>query len=138
MKLFSIDPKTRRYLRYLLGRCLWLPGDRPQRMYRYGRQIDQEFAPEEALFLRCKEEHVKDGEFAMSAIGFPDQSVNRGKHSKPGDVLIPDGKHDHSKHWIFYGIIEFSVSAIPKNTIPSAASLRSAAAKLPNFTICAR
>lgn len=64
--------------------------DLPAGMYRRGRPVDPEFDPEELLYLRCLEEHVDDGRLLAAAIRVSNQSVNRGKYSKPHWVLLPD------------------------------------------------
>jgi hypothetical protein len=63
---------------------------RPERMYRNGRPIDQDFSLTESLYWRCPESKIENGHVALDGMRFPDISVNRGRYSEPEDVLIPD------------------------------------------------
>ena len=79
--------------------------DRPREMFRNGRPVDPDFEPEEELYLRCLPDQV-DGQYLLpTAIKFTNQSVNRGRYSKPEWVLIPD--------WLHLGIASFEVRDVP-------------------------
>lgn len=70
--------------------------------------IDNEFDPEEWLYLRIRPEgfahFLKAGVLNLHEMQFPDMSVNRGKYSKPEDVLGPRPE---------YGVAAFQVRDIP-------------------------
>lgn len=71
-----------------------------------GQQTIQEFEADESLYFRFSSKHFSDeNRLPVAAIRFPDFSVNRGRFSRPIDVLFPN--------WIDWGIAEFKVSAIP-------------------------
>jgi hypothetical protein len=75
-------------------------------MYREDRDIDPEFLPSELLYYRMR----VAGPVGSRPVGgidirLPEDSVNRGKYSEPGDVLFP--KYFH------LGVVQFPVSAIP-------------------------
>jgi len=74
-------------------------------MYRKGRSVDPEFLPSELLYYRI----IVGGPVGSRPDGvdirLPEDSVNRGKYSEPGDVLFPDYFH--------LGVAEFLVSRIP-------------------------
>ena len=74
-------------------------------MYRCGRPVKSKFSPEENLFLRC-EKHQVEGLNLIPAtcFSFPVFSVNRGKFSEPGDVLLPK--------YLNWGIAKFQVQDI--------------------------
>ena len=92
----------------------WQLRDRPRRMRRRGRAPDPTFAPSELLYMRARRCHVEDARLTdVSAIRFPDQSVNRSKYGEPSDVLIPDPVHEKSSRWIHLGVLEFPVEAVP-------------------------
>ena len=85
-------------------------------MWRRGRSVDPEFAPEELLYMRCRKSHVKNARLTdVGAIRFPDQSVNRQKYSKPQDVLAPTAACEKSKEWIYWGVVGFSVDSVPSS-----------------------
>lgn len=84
--------------------------NRPERMYRDGRPVDDNFDDNEHLYNRFKKEFIDQGKFSPMGVKFPDWSVNREKYSDPEDVLIPD--------FLDWGIAQFKVSDIP-NTVPS-------------------
>jgi hypothetical protein len=79
--------------------------DRPERMFRSGRPVDQVFSPDENLYFRYKDNETVDGRIIPVGIRFPDFSVNRSKYSEPEDVLIPS--------YAEYGILTFKVKDIP-------------------------
>jgi hypothetical protein len=81
--------------------------DRPDRMYRSGRSLDQVFDESELLYNRCLAEHIEEERLLATAIRFPDWSVNRAKYSEPEDVLIPD--------YLDWGIAAFEVGNVPKS-----------------------
>jgi hypothetical protein len=83
--------------------------DRPERMYRAGRSLDQDFDESELLYKRCLAEHIEEERLLATAISFPDWSVNRAKYSEPEDVLIPD--------YLDWGIAAFEVGNVPKSLI---------------------
>ena len=84
--------------------------DIPERMRRNGRPVDPNFPDDEPLYMRCKAEFIQGNRLSPLVIqgtGFPhmpDQSVNRGKYSEPGDVLIPS--------WPGWGIAGFQVADV--------------------------
>lgn len=110
------DPYSRRWLAYWLRRVfLWFGSDRPRRMWAGGRTQDVHFSPKELLYLRCFEWSVEGDRLAdVGAIGFPDQSVNREKFSRPGDALIPEPGNEKSCRWIYLGVVAFPVCAVPR------------------------
>jgi len=107
--------KLCRWGRYWLRRVFrWQLRDRPRRMRPRGREPDPTFAPSELLYMRVRRCHVEGARLTdVSAIRFPDQSVNRSKYSKASDVLIPDPNHERSSRWIHLGVLGFPVEAVP-------------------------
>lgn len=83
--------------------------DRPREMFRNGRPLDPVFEPTEDLYLRCSAEHVDvEQKHALPlAVTFTNQSVNRGKYSKPEWVLVP--------RWFDWGIAAFTVQDVPES-----------------------
>jgi hypothetical protein len=80
----------------------WARLDRPWRMYADNRKQDPLFLATELLYLRILDagysELLPTGSYQPQQLvqtlieencHLPDQSVNRGKHSKPNDVLFP-------------------------------------------------
>jgi len=66
------------------------------------------------LYMRVRKCHVEGRRLTdVSAIRFPDQSVNRSKYGKGSDVLIPDPDREKSSRWIHLGVLEFPVKAVP-------------------------
>ena len=83
-----------------------LEASRPDRMFRRGRPVDDNFDLSEELYYRCQAQHV-DGQWLLpGAIRFPNFSVNRSKYSEPGDVLIPSYQD--------WGIATFVVKDLPE------------------------
>lgn len=69
------------------------------------REYDQVFEEDEELYRRFSKRDIDDkGEITKTAVIFPAFSVNRGKYSKPEDVLFPNYKK--------YGIFKFHVEDI--------------------------
>lgn len=98
---------ARRYL-------FWLGNIRPRRMYRRRRPEDGVFTQDEKLFFRCKRGWVDgNAQVKPAHVHFPDQSVNREKYSKPGDVLLPD-RSDKSNEWIYWGVASTTIADIPE------------------------
>ena len=65
--------------------------DRPDRMRRNGRPVDQEFKWSEKLFRRYAADHLIDGKFSPMGLSFDTPpSVNREKFSQPDDVLFSE------------------------------------------------
>lgn len=60
----------------------------PNRLLANRRKADPQFDPDETLYRRCPQTHVDNGKVNPAAIEFPDYSVNRGRYSEPGDVLL--------------------------------------------------
>ncbi len=109
----AFNPKSRRWIAYWLKRVFcWLGRERPRRLLRLGRPIDPRFGPDELLYMRWGRRHVKDARLDASLIRFPDQSVNRQKHSKPLDVLLPEPCNENSKEWIYWGVFQFPIHAV--------------------------
>jgi len=107
--------RLRRSIAYWVRRGFaWRGRDRPHRMRRRRRAIDPAFAAEELLYMRWRNCHLTRGHLDISVIGFPDQSVNREKYSKPGDVLIAEPGNKASGKWIYYGVLSFSVDSVPR------------------------
>jgi len=108
------EKKWQRLTLYWLYRVLVCFGRmHPRRMMRNGRAADQNFLPDEQLFLRCRQEDVdEDGVIKPSSVHFPDQSTNREKYSSQFDVLLPDGS-PNSERWIYWGVIVCTVADIP-------------------------
>lgn len=77
-------------------------------MYRRGRPVDPEFNPDEQLYYRVTRHGVADdlSRILPEAFRSPDFSCNRGKYSKPLDVLLP--------HYQDHGVAEFLVQDIPE------------------------
>ena len=75
-------------------------------MYRRGRPVDPNFSPEEILNMRCTKDTVDGSRLLPTGIDlrFPAFSVNRGKYSKPKDVLLPN--------WPNFGIVGFKYKNI--------------------------
>lgn len=83
-------------------------------MRRCGRPPDPSFSPSELLYMRVRKCHVEDRRLTdVSAIRFPDQSVNRSKHSQASDVLIPEPGSEKSWQWILLGVLGFPVECVP-------------------------
>ena len=84
--------------------------NRPDRMYRNSRALDNDFAADELLYRRFSKNEVAEGRLLPSAIDFPDWSINRQKYSEPGDVRFPAGCEE-----IYFccGVVGFKVSDIP-------------------------
>ena len=80
-------------------------------MFCSGRPADQDFSdPSEALYRRCSESDVDlaNDRALVSAFSFPTPprlSLNRGRHSEPGDCRYPSRHQDY-------------VVAIPVETVP--------------------
>jgi hypothetical protein len=74
-------------------------------MYRKGRPVDAEFLPSELLYYRISVTGPIGSRPDGVDIRLPEDSVNRGKYSEPGDVLFPEYFH--------LGVAEFPVSKIP-------------------------
>ena len=73
-------------------------------------KIDNIFPAEEDLYLRLNpiyfnKEFANNERLTLAEVRFPDFSVNRGKYSKPENVLKPI--------WFRYGIASFKVKDIP-------------------------
>ena len=66
--------------------------DRPDRMRRNGRPVDQDFHPGEKLFRRYAADHLIEGQFSPIGLSFDPTppSVNREKYSEPPDVLFSE------------------------------------------------
>jgi hypothetical protein len=79
-------------------------GPLPERMYRKGRPIVHNFAPDECLYYRIVGSDLSQLAGSGILFRFPDFSTNRGSLSEPEDVLLP--------HWLQCGIISFEVAAI--------------------------
>lgn len=80
--------------------------DRPEAMYRNGRDPVQWFAPEENLFQRINSEDLDEsGRLLPTAFRVPCQSVNRAKFSEPEWVLIPTFEK--------LGIVAYAVKDVP-------------------------
>jgi len=77
----------------------------PTRLLRNGRPVVPEFAPDELLFMRVTPDKIHADEVDVTAVRFPDFSVNRGKFSEPGDVLLPN-------HFGM-GVCQFEVRDVP-------------------------
>jgi hypothetical protein len=94
-----------------------MPDNRPIRMWRFGRKIDQEFDPAEALYRRCEKKDLVGGDensqevLSPLSVRFPDFSVNRGKHSEPEDVLIPS-VGEPPDIYSQMGIVKFTVGLV--------------------------
>jgi hypothetical protein len=69
------------------------------------RTVDNQFSPSEALYYRMSVVGPVGSRPEGIDIRLPEDSVNRGKYSEPGDVLYPNYFH--------LGVAEFPVSAIP-------------------------
>ncbi len=105
----------------------------PDRLLRNGRPIDNDFDPDEPLYLRFQGDDVRldeDGNQILNegCIKYPAFSVNRGKFSEPDDVLFrtcvremaiargqDPSKLDISKPTRFegWGVARFQVRDIP-------------------------
>lgn len=65
--------------------------DRPDRMRRNGRPVDQGFQPGEKLFRRYAADHLIDGKFSPMGLSFDTPpSVNRENFSESHDVLFSE------------------------------------------------
>jgi hypothetical protein len=83
-------------------------------MFIYRRVIDDDFSPDEILFVRCCAKDLNpNGTLKPAAFHVPKQSTNRDKYSKAGDVLIPD-KTEKSKAWIYWGVATLRVRDLPQ------------------------
>lgn len=80
--------------------------NRPERMLRRDRPVDDNFDLEEELYYRCQARHVDGQRLLPEAIRFPNFSVNRSKYSEPEDVLIPSYQD--------WGIATFRVRDLPE------------------------
>ena len=85
------------------------PRERPERLYRRGRDVAPEFSGDESLFLRYRVEHFIEGQLTPYGIRSQlQQSVNRGNFSQAEDVLFSEaGEYDG------LGVIEFFVAEVP-------------------------
>jgi len=64
--------------------------------------------------MRVRKCHVEDRRLTdVSAIRFPDQSVNRSKYGEASDVLIPEPGREKSSRWIHLGVLGFPVECVP-------------------------
>lgn len=109
----AFDPKSRRWIAYWLKRVFcWLGKERPRRLLWRGRPIDPDSGPDELLYARWGKRHVREGRLDASVVRFPDQSVNRQKHSKPLDVLLPEPSDKSTKKRIYWGVFKFPVHAV--------------------------
>ena len=86
------------------------PRERPERMYRRGREVVPDFAGSELLYLRYMSQHFVQGELLPAGIRSQlKQSVNRGSFSEAEDALFSEtGKHDG------LGVVEFRVGDVPE------------------------
>lgn len=85
------------------------PRERPERMYRHGREAVPDFAGPELLYLRYMSQHFIQGQLLPEAIRSQlRQSVNRGSFSEPEDALFSEtGTYDG------LGVVGFRVADIP-------------------------
>ena len=85
------------------------PPERPERLYRRGREVVPEFAATEMLYMRYSAEQFLEDHLSPAAIRSQlQQSVNRGSFSEPEDVLFSEtGAYNG------LGAVGFPVSAIP-------------------------
>ena len=79
-------------------------------MYRRGREVVPDFAPEELLYLRYMSQHFVQGQLLPEGIRFQlKQSANRGRFTEPEDALFSEtGEYDG------LGVVEFRVADIPE------------------------
>ena len=74
------------------------------------REVDNDFSPEENMYLRCLKDNVVDGKLLTVQTKFPenipDTSFNRGKYSEEGDVLIPI--------YLDWGVAKIRIDSLPK------------------------
>lgn len=86
------------------------PRERPERMYRRGREAVPDFAGAELLYLRYMSQHFIQGQLLPEGIRSQlKQSVNRGSFSEPEDALFSEiGTYDG------LGVVEFRVADIPE------------------------
>lgn len=85
-------------------------------MLRNDRDDDQNFDPDEFLYMRWgKADLTDDDRVRPENIRCPDQSVNREKHNgRDWFVLLPDPEHPKSPAWLCMGVLRFRVSNVPK------------------------
>jgi hypothetical protein len=85
------------------------PIDRPERLYRRGREVIPQFDSAELLYMRYSADNFLEGQLLPSAIRSQlKQSVNRGSLSEPEDVLFSEtGEYNG------LGVVGFPVSSIP-------------------------
>lgn len=96
---------------------LWRGRHRPPRLFRFGRAVDTDFSSDELLFIRCTLDWFDaEGNVNPAYVGFPNQSTNRSKYSKPRDVLLPDQRPE-SRTWLLWGVVSLRVSSIPSKII---------------------
>lgn len=89
------------------------PNERPDYLYQSDRRPDQEFDDDEELYFRIppNPEYWREGTPNLTAIRFPDTSVNRQKYSNCEDVLYPsEGSNDD---YCDFGIGSVTVADIP-------------------------
>src|SRR4051794_33129251 len=80
-------------------------------MWRGGRLVDPDFAPDEELFLRFPAPWSLES--AACFMPFSEFSVNRSKHGgQPEDVLVPKQGDDPAR-FDKWGVAAFRVDAIP-------------------------
>lgn len=77
-------------------------------MLKRDRGLDNEFEPEELLFIRLRSDQVDDKQVIVATFpSFPNPSSNRSRYSEPEDVLMPI--------YLDWGIIQFHVGDIPRS-----------------------
>jgi len=106
--------RCRRWVWYWLMRLLfWRSAASPSRMLRCGRPLDNEFSPDELLYLRCQFAWLDVNRRLKPAnVHFPDQSTNREKFCAAYDVLLPTTV-PNSHQWLCWGVVAIRVSDVP-------------------------
>jgi len=79
-------------------------------MHQDGRTAVDSFDPDEFLYRRYALVHFADGQVLPQSISFPKPSFNRGKFSRPEDVLHVDCCD--GKELMGWGVLESKVSEI--------------------------
>ena len=112
MRTTRCGSSTRTTLLKLWGKSVHLPSsERPDYLYQKDRGPKHDFADDEELYVRIHPDHWHGDMPDLTAVRFPNTSVNRQKYSACQDVLYPP--EGSNKDFCDYGIGSVTVADIP-------------------------
>ena len=88
-----------------------MPPEENRPIHQNDRAPDSSFDLTELLYRRYRRGDFVNGKFLKTAFPFPRMSFNRGKYSRPEDVLHPDCSN--GVRYTDFGVFEFSVGDVP-------------------------